>query len=41
MCFGIFGNFGTEATGFSQIFPGINPHLLTLNTQFMPPIMRE
>ena len=27
---GAFGNFGTEGTEFSKVFPGIKPHLLTL-----------
>ena len=27
---GAFGSFGTEGAGFSQLFPGITPHLLTL-----------
>lgn len=30
MSFSAFGNFGTEGTGFSKIFPGLTPHLLVL-----------
>jgi len=33
--------FATEATGFSQAFPGIKPHLLTLSTNFQIPIYRD
>ena len=33
MCAGAFVNFGTEATGFSRLFPGIKPHLLTLKSK--------
>ncbi|KAI8335612.1 diacylglycerol acyltransferase type 2B [Blakeslea trispora] len=38
---GAIGNFGTEATGFSDKFPGIFPSLLTLTTNFNLPIYRE
>ena len=38
---GAFGNFATEATGFSGLFPGIRPMLLTLKLQFVFPITRE
>uniref|UniRef100_A0A7E5A1P0 Acyltransferase n=1 Tax=Panagrellus redivivus TaxID=6233 RepID=A0A7E5A1P0_PANRE len=31
----------TEATGWSDIFPGISSHLVTLGSQFMSPIRRE
>lgn len=41
MCFSSLINFGTEATGFSHKFPGITPHLITLNAQFYSPLMRE
>lgn len=30
MCCGAWLNFATEATGFSRLFPGIKPYLLTL-----------
>ena len=30
MCAGAWCNFATEATGFSKLFPGLTPHLLTL-----------
>ncbi|OBZ82411.1 Diacylglycerol O-acyltransferase 2B [Choanephora cucurbitarum] len=38
---GAIGNFGTEATGFSDQFPGIQPSLLTLTTNFQIPLYRE
>jgi hypothetical protein len=38
---GAFGNFATEATGFSQLFPGIKNTLLTLDTNFNIPFYRE
>ncbi|CAH1792021.1 unnamed protein product [Owenia fusiformis] len=37
---GGFGNFATEATGFSKMFPGITPHLLTLKANFYHPLIR-
>ena len=30
MCAGAWCNFATESTGFSKLFPGLKPHLLTL-----------
>uniref|UniRef100_A0A914YIU5 Acyltransferase n=1 Tax=Panagrolaimus superbus TaxID=310955 RepID=A0A914YIU5_9BILA len=36
-----FANFATEGTGWSQIFPGVKPSLVTLPTQFQFPIRRE
>ncbi|KXN91105.1 Diacylglycerol O-acyltransferase 2B [Leucoagaricus sp. SymC.cos] len=33
--------FATEATGFSEQFPGITPHLLTLTSNFKVPFYRE
>jgi Diacylglycerol acyltransferase len=33
--------FATEGTGFSEAFPGISPHLLTLASNFNMPIYRE
>ena len=39
--FGAQGNFATEATGFSKLFPGVIPHLLTLGIQFKIPFFRE
>ena len=36
----LFGNFGTEATGFSKMFPGIKAHLMTLSVNFKWPILR-
>lgn len=41
MCFGAFGNFSTEGTGFSEKFPGIQPHILALEGQFWFPIHRD
>jgi len=38
---GAFSNFATEATGFSEKFPGISVHLLTLPAQFYNPFWRE
>ena len=37
---GAMGNFGTEGTGFSKKFPGITPHMLTLQANFKLPILR-
>ncbi|TXT06010.1 hypothetical protein VHUM_03771 [Vanrija humicola] len=33
--------FATEATGFSELFPGIKPHLLTLDSNFRVPFYRD
>ena len=30
---GCFGSFGTEGAGFSELFPGIVPHILTLESK--------
>ncbi|CAO3576106.1 unnamed protein product [Absidia cylindrospora] len=38
---GAFGNFATEATGFSDLFPGIKPSLLTLVSNFKLPLYRD
>ncbi|KDE09727.1 hypothetical protein MVLG_00129 [Microbotryum lychnidis-dioicae p1A1 Lamole] len=38
---GAIANFGTDATGFSELFPGLNPHLLTLASNFKLPIYRD
>ncbi|KAI7904288.1 diacylglycerol acyltransferase [Cokeromyces recurvatus] len=38
---GAFANFATEATGFSKLFPGIKPSLLTLTSNFNIPIYRD
>lgn len=38
---GGFGNFCTEATGFSVQFPGLRPHLLMLPFWFRVPLFRE
>ncbi|KAJ7996739.1 hypothetical protein DPEC_G00240150 [Dallia pectoralis] len=39
--FGAFCNFGTEATRFSEKFPGIRPSLATLEGNFKMPVFRE
>nr|XP_004661044.1 acyl-CoA wax alcohol acyltransferase 2 [Jaculus jaculus] len=36
-----FGHFGTESSGFSKVFPGITPYLLTLGAFFWVPFLRE
>jgi hypothetical protein len=41
MCDGSFCNFGTEANGFSKLYPGLKPFLLTINYQFYFPLHRE
>ncbi|ETW78817.1 hypothetical protein HETIRDRAFT_155947 [Heterobasidion irregulare TC 32-1] len=38
---GALATFATEGTGFSEAFPGIKPHLLTLASNFRMPIYRE
>ncbi|KAJ0055560.1 hypothetical protein NL108_005411, partial [Boleophthalmus pectinirostris] len=38
---GAFGNFCTEATGFSEQFPGLTPHLLMLPFWFRVPLFRD
>ncbi|KAM4747507.1 LOW QUALITY PROTEIN: uncharacterized protein WCC33_005074 [Rhinophrynus dorsalis] len=38
---GAFGNFCTEGTGFSRLFPGLTPHLLMLPAWFRVPFFRE
>ncbi|KAG8537891.1 hypothetical protein GDO81_023615, partial [Engystomops pustulosus] len=38
---GAFGNFCTEGTGFSCLFPGLTPHLLMLSAWFRVPFFRE
>ncbi|RVE60935.1 hypothetical protein OJAV_G00185710 [Oryzias javanicus] len=38
---GGFGNFCTEATGFSRLFPGLRPHLLMLPFWFRVPFFRD
>ncbi|XP_041379717.1 2-acylglycerol O-acyltransferase 2-like [Gigantopelta aegis] len=41
MCISHFGNYATEGTNFSKMFPGIRPYLLVLAGQFMFPVFRE
>ncbi|KAI9636789.1 diacylglycerol acyltransferase, partial [Dioszegia hungarica] len=38
---GAFATFATEGTGFSTNFPGIQPHLLTLESNFKIPFYRD
>ncbi|KAF8647582.1 hypothetical protein AX16_006604 [Volvariella volvacea WC 439] len=38
---GALATFATEATGFSDAFPGIKPHLLTLASNFKVPFYRD
>ncbi|KAJ7065260.1 DAGAT-domain-containing protein [Mycena amicta] len=38
---GALATFATEATGFSDAFPGIKPHLLTLASNFNIPLYRD
>jgi len=33
--------FGTDALGFRELFPGINPRILSLNINFRAPFLRE
>ena len=40
ICFSWFGNFASEATGVSKVFPGIKFHLMTLTMNFFTPLMR-
>ncbi|XP_029828946.3 2-acylglycerol O-acyltransferase 1 [Ixodes scapularis] len=40
-CVGAFLNFGTDATGFSELYPGITTLLLTLNINVHCPLSRE
>ncbi len=39
--FGALGNFGTDATHFSSLFPNIRPHLMLLRMQFFNPLTRD
>ena len=41
MCLSGFGNFCTEGTNFSKLFPGLTPHVLMLKMLFYMPITRE
>ncbi|XP_047621960.1 2-acylglycerol O-acyltransferase 2-like [Phacochoerus africanus] len=38
---GAFTNLCTESTGFSSLFPGIRPNLMTLNLLFWVPFLRD
>ena len=41
LCLGAQGNFCGDATGFSEKFPGIYPHIVTLSMNFKLPLIRE
>ncbi|XP_042550854.1 acyl-CoA wax alcohol acyltransferase 2 [Dipodomys spectabilis] len=41
MSHSFFGHFATDTSGFSKIFPGITPYLLTLGAFFWLPFLRE
>ena len=41
LCSGAFSCFATDGAGFSTLFPGIEPRLLTLEGQFWVPFYRE
>ncbi|KAM5165620.1 diacylglycerol O-acyltransferase 2-like isoform 1-T2 [Mantella aurantiaca] len=41
LAFGVYCNFGTEATGFSQLFPNLKPYLTTLAGNFNVPLFRD
>ncbi|XP_069502669.1 diacylglycerol O-acyltransferase 2-like [Ambystoma mexicanum] len=41
ICAGAFSSFGTNANDFSQVFPGIRPHLAILAGLFRFPLIRE
>ncbi|XP_006170034.1 acyl-CoA wax alcohol acyltransferase 2 [Tupaia chinensis] len=41
MSHGCFGHFSTATSGFSKIFPGITPYMLTLGAFFWVPIFRD
>lgn len=41
LCAGSFSNFATDAGEFSELFPGLKPHLTTLNLHFIMPFTRE
>ena len=38
---GAFGSFATEGNGFAELFPGIQPHLMTLKINFRWPFHRD
>lgn len=38
---GGFGSFATDALDFPKLFPGMKPHMLTLDGHFMVPFFRE
>jgi len=41
LCAGATATFGTEGTGWSEMFPGLTPYLLTLEILFLLPFYRE
>lgn len=40
-CFGAFFNYATDATRFSDLYPGINRYLMTLHQMFKMPFFRD
>jgi len=41
LCAGSFSNFATDAGQFSELFPGLTSHLITLSLHFSMPFTRE
>ncbi|KAM7534417.1 hypothetical protein Aperf_G00000106377 [Anoplocephala perfoliata] len=41
LSFGAMGTYANDSMGFSRTFPGIRPHIATLNMQFNVPIYRD
>jgi len=41
LCSGAFGNFATDGNNVTKVFPGITPHLLTLEGHYSLPLYRE
>lgn len=41
LCTGIFGNFGSNYSSFSKLFPGLKINAITINMQFFIPFTRE
>jgi len=41
VCNGAFGSFATDGLGFNKLFPGLSPHLLTVEFYYWMPFTRE
>lgn len=41
MAHSCFGHFATDTSGFSKVFPGITPYILTLGAFFWVPFFRD